>query len=306
MCGPHFCSLKISEYVRQYAAQQGISEEEALAKKPAPDKHGSRFMDAHSSFLTSTREAELAQLSYQMLRCPSLHEAQAMAIPVIARWTAADQAFWVKEPRHLQISDPSIPIITHLLCPRNMAKLAEPLARYRMHNPLTALATRSPLIEARTFHDCFGSKELSQNPFYAEISIPMSSAQTLAVEVQGAAEGNEIIALGVGREKRGFNYKDRYWFSRMKWAVDPILRYLREQEAANRQIRVVSQGPQPQISPFTPRESEVFDWLQEGKRNKEIAIILACSESTVKKHIASILRKVGAETRTAAVNSARG
>ena len=32
MCGPHFCSMKISEDVRQYAATQGIAEEEALAK----------------------------------------------------------------------------------------------------------------------------------------------------------------------------------------------------------------------------------------------------------------------------------
>ena len=32
MCGPHFCSMKISEEVRQYAAEQGIAEEEALAK----------------------------------------------------------------------------------------------------------------------------------------------------------------------------------------------------------------------------------------------------------------------------------
>ena len=32
MCGPHFCSMKISEDVRQYAAEQGIAEEEALQK----------------------------------------------------------------------------------------------------------------------------------------------------------------------------------------------------------------------------------------------------------------------------------
>ena len=32
MCGPHFCSMKISEDVRQYAAQQGIAENEAIAK----------------------------------------------------------------------------------------------------------------------------------------------------------------------------------------------------------------------------------------------------------------------------------
>ena len=32
MCGPHFCSMKISQDVRDYAAKKGISENEALAK----------------------------------------------------------------------------------------------------------------------------------------------------------------------------------------------------------------------------------------------------------------------------------
>jgi phosphomethylpyrimidine synthase len=30
MCGPHFCSMKITEDVRKYAAEQGLTEEEAL------------------------------------------------------------------------------------------------------------------------------------------------------------------------------------------------------------------------------------------------------------------------------------
>jgi hypothetical protein len=30
MCGPHFCSMKITEDVRKFAAQQGISEETAI------------------------------------------------------------------------------------------------------------------------------------------------------------------------------------------------------------------------------------------------------------------------------------
>jgi len=32
MCGPHFCSMKITQDVRDYAAAQGVSEEEALSK----------------------------------------------------------------------------------------------------------------------------------------------------------------------------------------------------------------------------------------------------------------------------------
>jgi phosphomethylpyrimidine synthase len=32
MCGPHFCSMKITQDVREYAAKQGLSEIEALQK----------------------------------------------------------------------------------------------------------------------------------------------------------------------------------------------------------------------------------------------------------------------------------
>jgi phosphomethylpyrimidine synthase len=31
MCGPHFCSMKITQDVRDYAAKKGISDQEALA-----------------------------------------------------------------------------------------------------------------------------------------------------------------------------------------------------------------------------------------------------------------------------------
>ena len=32
MCGPHFCSMKITQDVREYAASQGLKEEEALTR----------------------------------------------------------------------------------------------------------------------------------------------------------------------------------------------------------------------------------------------------------------------------------
>jgi len=32
MCGPHFCSMKITQDVRDYAASQGVSEQAALEK----------------------------------------------------------------------------------------------------------------------------------------------------------------------------------------------------------------------------------------------------------------------------------
>jgi DNA-binding CsgD family transcriptional regulator len=54
---------------------------------------------------------------------------------------------------------------------------------------------------------------------------------------------------------------------------------------------------------LTPREIDVMNWLSRGKRNAEIATILACSRRTIDKHVENILRKTGAETRTAAVQT---
>jgi NarL family two-component system response regulator YdfI len=54
--------------------------------------------------------------------------------------------------------------------------------------------------------------------------------------------------------------------------------------------------------PLTPRESEVLQMLASGLGNKQIAVRLAISEHTVKFHVASILGKLGAGTRTEAVS----
>jgi NarL family two-component system response regulator YdfI len=54
--------------------------------------------------------------------------------------------------------------------------------------------------------------------------------------------------------------------------------------------------------PLTPRENEVLQMLASGLANKEIAARLAISDHTVKFHVASILGKLGAGSRTEAVS----
>jgi LuxR family maltose regulon positive regulatory protein len=57
--------------------------------------------------------------------------------------------------------------------------------------------------------------------------------------------------------------------------------------------------------PLTPREREVLQWLSQGATNQEIADHLVVSLATAKKHVASILSKLGVENRTQAVARAR-
>ena len=59
-------------------------------------------------------------------------------------------------------------------------------------------------------------------------------------------------------------------------------------------------APGPSLC-LSPREREVIHWLSEGKRDREIAVILGLSARTIEKHVCHILEKLGVETRTAAV-----
>jgi DNA-binding NarL/FixJ family response regulator len=66
-------------------------------------------------------------------------------------------------------------------------------------------------------------------------------------------------------------------------------------ENASRQLAELAE-------PLTPRESEVLQMLASGFANKTIAARLKISEHTVKFHVASILGKLGAGSRTEAVS----
>jgi DNA-binding NarL/FixJ family response regulator len=68
-----------------------------------------------------------------------------------------------------------------------------------------------------------------------------------------------------------------------------------EAETASRPIAELAE-------PLTPRENEVIQMLASGLANKEIAGRLSISEHTVKFHVASILGKLEAGSRTEAVS----
>ena len=64
---------------------------------------------------------------------------------------------------------------------------------------------------------------------------------------------------------------------------------------------VPTSGAEALVEGLTPRELEVLQLLAAGLGNKEIASRLTISEHTVKFHVASIMGKLGAVSRTEAV-----
>lgn len=52
---------------------------------------------------------------------------------------------------------------------------------------------------------------------------------------------------------------------------------------------------------LTKREAEVLFWVAKDQNNREIALLLGCSEKTVQKHLEHIYRKLGVQTRAGAI-----
>jgi len=51
MCGPHFCSMKTTEDVRKYAAEQGMTEDEAL--KAGMEEKSKEFVEKGAEVYTA-------------------------------------------------------------------------------------------------------------------------------------------------------------------------------------------------------------------------------------------------------------
>jgi two-component system, NarL family, nitrate/nitrite response regulator NarL len=72
-------------------------------------------------------------------------------------------------------------------------------------------------------------------------------------------------------------------------------------DASSSALRPLPREPRGAAEALTPREQEVLQLMASGLSNKEIARRLAISEHTAKFHVAKLLQKLGAESRSEAV-----
>jgi len=83
---------------------------------------------------------------------------------------------------------------------------------------------------------------------------------------------------------------------------------IRSPQRSGRRLLLLSEGKQcilPNGASLTSRETEVLNWMAQGKTNPEIAVILGVAAGTVKLHVQHVLAKLGAENRMAATVVAR-
>jgi phosphomethylpyrimidine synthase len=61
MCGPHFCSMKITEDVRKYAAEHGVTEQDALQK--GMEEKSREFTEKGSELYADFKDRTVAEVS---------------------------------------------------------------------------------------------------------------------------------------------------------------------------------------------------------------------------------------------------
>jgi DNA-binding NarL/FixJ family response regulator len=84
-------------------------------------------------------------------------------------------------------------------------------------------------------------------------------------------------------------------------AIETRLRRAVQQEQAGRKFRPDFSSAEPLLKlGLTPRTAVTLLWVAQGKSNADIAAILGVTESTVKKHVQEIFKRLGVETRGAA------
>ncbi len=147
-----------------------------------------------------------------------------------------------------------------------------------------------------TRSDFFSDREFRQLDIFAEVYQVLGIDNHCAVHVPTGAD--EIAFFGIER-RGGPDFSD---------AERRMLRLGQTHLANARSLvkaRLVEgeEGVNPQFlmqGDLTVREADVLTWIAEGKSNEEIAILLGIGLFTVKDHVKSIFRKIGAPNRLAA------
>jgi DNA-binding NarL/FixJ family response regulator len=126
-----------------------------------------------------------------------------------------------------------------------------------------------------------------------------ASKLSVKVIIMTTFESEEDVHRSMKAGARGYLLKD----SSQEEILDAIRRVsVGETYLPARIVQKVGEGlRQPEIS---PRELEVLQGVAAGKSNKEIGLRLFIAERTVKSRVKSLMEKLGAVNRTAAVRQA--
>lgn len=134
-----------------------------------------------------------------------------------------------------------------------------------------------------------------------ETRLPRETPVMLLVERSSANFAHRAIAAGV-KGILSADVGDSSLRSGVAAVASGLLVFSPQEVGALQPVLASATDSAEAIEALTPRENEVLQRMASGLANKEIAVRMKISEHTVKFHVASILGKLGAASRTEAVS----
>lgn len=158
-------------------------------------------------------------------------------------------------------------------------------------------------VEPLRLSDLTTLREIQRTEFFDVVFKPADLRHQVAIPVQTETHVGGITFNKGG--SRDFSGTDLEVIRLMARHIELAHRTEKVLEAALPQKAIIEATDFTRLrrAGFTRKECEVFHWMEQGKTDKEISIILGNSPRTISQHVRSILRKLGVENRTAAVTS---
>jgi DNA-binding CsgD family transcriptional regulator len=187
-------------------------------------------------------------------------------------------------------------IVTHMTPPGCFTE--KELAYYTEHardHPINAYYATHSDQSARRISDVTNEDEWVTGKLYRACLQRLSLRHTIALPV--TIDESIVVGLSLSRREPNFTRQD----CELLDLLGPHLRqaWQRHQSPwADR--RELECRQHLQALGLSAREAEVLFWMTEGKVNREVAMLLGISLSTVQEHVANILAKLKLENRHAA------
>jgi DNA-binding CsgD family transcriptional regulator len=150
--------------------------------------------------------------------------------------------------------------------------------------------------EALKISDFVTSRDLRGREIYAEWFRPWETEHELEIGLPSPAWHTKTLVFGRSKARPDFDERDRSVLS----ALQPHLIQLYRHAMLRRRLTDGCVGSAA-AAVLTDREREVLMLVREGKTNSQIARELWIAHGTVRTHLEHIYRKLGVQSRTAAL-----
>ncbi|MBX3206937.1 MAG: helix-turn-helix transcriptional regulator [Labilithrix sp.] len=147
--------------------------------------------------------------------------------------------------------------------------------------------------------DLTSSRQLRRTNLYNDLWKPVDVQYQIVIPLASSHSTAALAILRGGKDFSDAELGAAQLFARhvrVAWETARIV-----QAALDSPARPALDADLVRTRGLSKRETEVLRWVAEGKRNAEIAIILAISPRTVEVHLTSVFRKLGVESRAGAM-----